>query len=261
MSQFSTHNKAFKFKGIDSEKWQLYIVTTRKIDDERPFGIISKLDMDENYSRPLFNKKTKERPSFNIELTRLDEDNNPLGMNDAYLTKIFKWLNSSKPDILEVGGFIYYGCFTKCNRWDNSAYKGILNYTFEMSDYYCYSHVMRNSYNLSDKDYMHVRLINDSNVDENEIPIDIKFRATDNTNLIIRNLSNNKKFIQSNILSGEEIQIYGESHEIFCMNNLTKNVFKNKSGDWINLIYGQNNLKVEGNGIITFTYQIPYGLR
>lgn len=259
MAQF-VYYKEFKFNNIDSEKYQLYIVSTDKIDTYRQIGVKSKLDIDENYSRPLFKAKTKERNSFDIELTRLDEDNNPLSMSEEYIDLILEWLEKDEPKCLEVGGILYYGCFTDYKIWYNCYGQGIMKFTFEMSDYYCYSSIIRNMYNLANKDYLVVELMNKSNI-KKIAPIDIKLIATGDCTFKISNQRNKKSYYQKDVKKGEQIQIYGESHEVVCLNDLNKNVFKNKDGDWLFLEYGINKLRLEGVGYVLIEYQTPLGLR
>ena len=260
MSQFA-HYSNFKFKNIDSERYQLYIVNTESTETDRKYGVTSKLEIDDSYQIPLFKAKTKERNSFDIEFTRASQDlEYPLPMPEEYKDEILAWLEYDEPQPLEVNGILYYGCFTNYQGWDNHNLMGVMKFTFEMSDYYAYTPVDINTYDLIHKNYMYIDLANKSNI-RKDAPLDIVFKANEDGDFKITNNRNGQVYIQKDVLKNEIIRIYGETHEVVCLNNENKNVFKNKDGDWIKLSYGINRLKLEGHGIFTIEYQTPLGLR
>ena len=114
---------------------------------------------------------------------------------------------------------------------------------------------------LSDR--MYSRIMNDSirvfeikNVDiynkstvGNSIFVDLDIKVISGNTFKITNLTTGKSFELSDIDENEKIYVYGEEREIISKTNENKNIFKLYKGDFkaIELMYGRNTLKIEGN--------------
>lgn len=252
----------FRFNNIDSSRYNLYIVSKDSRIDDRPIGLNSEMSVDENYKNPLFEGKKANRNKFNIEITKLNEYGNPYPITLEDYDNLLRWLEHDEPLPLEVNGLVYYGCFIEYSSWN--AEKGIITLTFEMSERWAYSTIVRNSYIVDG--IKEIKLYNKTNINKNAY-MDITFELYSPTNkplsniLKIHNIDTNKTFILKAISQGDKIRICGDTHEIYCINNESKEVFMNKEGDFIDLAYGLNRLVIEGTVRITIEYQYPIGHR
>lgn len=261
MAQF-LNSASFNFNGIDSERFHMYIVTTDSLTENREIGLKSSLNMNDEYLRPTFNSKSSSRKTFTIQMAKLDFYKNPLPMIETDFDNLIRWLEHEEPLPLEVNGLVYYGCFIDYSTWN--AKKGIITLTFEMSERWAYSRITRDTFNISNTKV--VKLPNKTNINKN-VPLNINFKVKNipggaiNKTFTLTNCETNKTFSVSGLEENDEICLCGDTHEIYCVNNENKNVFNNKKGEFIELVYGLNRLKVTGTVIITFEYQVPIAHR
>ena len=261
MSQFWRYEE-FRFNDVDSSRYHLYIISKESNTDSRSMGVKSDIVIDENYKNPLFENKKVNRDKFTIEITKLDEYKNPYNMTLEDYDNLLRWLEHDEPLPLEVNGLIYYGCFTEYSSWNTD--KGIITLTFEMSEKWAYSRLIRNSYIIDG--FKEIKIYNKTNINKNAY-VDITFELYSPTNktlsntLKIYNKDTNKIFSLKSLVMGDKIKICGDTHEIYCINNENKNIFANKEGEFIELIYGLNRLLITGTIKMVIEYQVPIGHR
>ena len=127
---------------------------------------------------------------------------------------------------------------------------------------YCYSPFIEQTVKLSDKDLeKEIQLYNNSNVEENDIGLNLDVSLLDNGDYLkIENLTNGTimEFVDMSDDECKKFQIIGEylfGNKIHILKslidedyNLMRHTYVRK---WLNLYYGMNNLKITSNGAVT----------
>lgn len=258
MAQFG-HYTRFKFDGFYSDMLGLYIVSTDDVTNERIYGTSSSLDLNQEYKIPIFNVKKRGNISFDIEITKLDAYHNPLKITRENHDDIMYWLEKEEPRVLEIGDMVFYGCFTEYKEWSVSQ-QGIIRLTFQIVQANAFTSVIVHNYTVATEKYITVN--NLSNLERYTYSdIEINPLADSTTGVTIWNKTTQETFTLSNLVKGQKIRIYGASQEIVNLSDTTKNVFKNYSGEFIQLRQGENELKITGNVEITFLNQFNLGMR
>ena len=252
----------FKFNNIDSSRYNMYIVSKEGNTDSREIGLNSTLNVNESYKNTIFEEKKFNRSKFTIEIAKLDTYGSPYVISIEDYDNILRWLEHDVPLPLEVDGIIYYGCFVEYSAWN--AQKGIITLTFEMTEKWAYSNLLRNTYIVNGS--KEIKLYNKSNINKNaNLNITLELYNPESEELSdtfkITSKNTDKFFELNKIVKGDKIKICGDTHEIYCINDENKNIFKNKKGDFIELLYGENEILIEGTVKVIIEYQFPIGHR
>lgn len=105
-----------------------------------------------------------------------------------------------------------------------------------------------------------VELLNKTNVIDKTYPI-IKFVLTSGNSVTITNLSNGQKIKLNDLKVNNEYEIFNAKK--FATDNVNGNTnmyVKNEFRSWVDMVYGINRIKIEGNGEfqITYKYKLCY---
>ena len=170
-------------------------------------------------------------------------------------TEIARIIFGKKVSVVEHFNYLYYGTFVDGTNWRNYYKQGYLCLKFELLSPYAYTPIYVDKKVC--KDSYKFEIMNNSNVDDYcYLDVDIKQLGT--TPIKITNLSTGENIKINNIELNEEIRVLSDYKEIYSLTNVNKNMFTNIEYDknFLRLKYGNNRMKIEGNCICTFTYQI-----
>lgn len=158
---------------------------------------------------------------------------------------------------LENDGKIYYGTFV--NNGSSEYYNDVcaLQLEFELASPYAY--VDGIVYKKQINGMKELSLMNLSSADKDIfIDIEIMNKSDSDGTFTIENPIVKKTFKINQINSGEMVKIMGDTREIYSETTPDKNFYPYIEGDFINLIYGKNNIKITTNTLmeVTIRYQI-----
>ena len=183
------------------------------------------------------------------------------------MSEINRWLfgGERKFKPLEQEGIIYFAIFKNSQRWMNNALmsQGYIEFEIEMLPY-CYSYIYEKTVGVTNPSNVIVNkaftIDNESNVDENDICLNLNVQMFSNCNYLkIKNLTNGTIFsiTLSSDLESEyrnfkilSEDVYGRKMHIVesivdTDINLMKYVQKKK---WLKLSYGTNTIKISADG-------------
>ena len=235
-----------KVNGIDlRSRFSIYSVNVNQ-NNERVFGLNRSNETEENNGKYLFVNNKGNLPSFTIELCKMDYNGNVLPMTDIELSELSRILFKEGVTTLEHRGVMYYGSFINGKSWFNGGRQGYLTLEFSMLSDRMYSRIMNDSIRVFE--IKNVDIYNKSTVG-NSIFVDLDIKVISGNTFKITNLTTGKSFELSDIDENEKIYVYGEEREIISKTNENKNIFKLYKGDFkaMELMYGRNTLKIEGN--------------
>lgn len=228
-------------------------------DNDRKFGLNISTEYEDSVGDvPLFIKKKKERPSFEIQLFKCDRIGNPLPISDIELSELSRMLFAKEDiGILENNGVVYYGCFTgESISWRNSGRQGYITLNFELASPMAYSPIMLNPIRV--KESKVIEIYNKSTASEN-IYCDIEFCLLDNTDsLVIKNLVNGKTLEINGMEINEKGNIHSDTREIVSNIDSDRNLFhlSNRGFKALELRYGRNMFEVKSKDCkIKFIHQ------
>lgn len=210
---------------------------------------------------------TNEYLTKKVTLTKLDEYGDISGFTQEELYEINRWLfgGERKFKPLEQEGIVYYVVFKNSQRWMNNALmsQGYIECEIEMLPY-CYSYIYEKTVGVTNPSNVIVNkaftIDNESNVDENDICLNLNVQMFSNCNYLkIKNLTNGTIFsitlnsdleseyrnfkILSEDVYGRKMHIVESAIDTDI--NLMKYVQKKK---WLKLSYGTNTIKISADG-------------
>lgn len=206
---------------------------------------------------------TNEYITKSITLTKLDEYGDISGFTQEELHEINRWLfgGGRKFKPLEQDGITYYVIFKSSQRWMNNAAmsQGYIECEIEMLPY-CYSYIYEKTVGVTNPNNNIVHktftISNESNVDENDICLNLKVQMFDDCDYLkIENITNGTIFsitLDSN--SGIEYRnfkvlsedVYGRKmHMVESTINPDLNIMEFvQKKKWLKLSYGVNTIRI-----------------
>ena len=206
---------------------------------------------------------TNEYITKSITLTKLDEYGDISGFTQEELHEINRWLfgGGRKFKPLEQDGITYYVIFKSSQRWMNNATmsQGYIECEIEMLPY-CYSYIYEKTVGVTNPNNNIVHktftISNESNVDENDICLNLKVQMFDDCDYLkIENITNGTIFsitLDSN--SGIEYRnfkvlsedVYGRKmHMVESTINPDLNIMEFvQKKKWLKLSYGVNTIRI-----------------
>ena len=243
MAQFYEN---IKINGIDLQsRFSMYSVNVNQ-NNERVFGLDRSNETEENDGKYLFVNNKGNLSSFTLELCKIDYIGNVLPISDIELSELSRILFKDGITTLEHKGIMYYGSFINGKSWFNGSRQGYLTLEFSMLSDRAYSRIMNDSIRVIEAKTVDV--YNKSTVGSS-IFIDLDVELLNGTSFKITNLKTGKTFELLSLDEREKFYIYGKEREIVSKIDNSKNLFKLHSGDFkaMELVYGGNTLKIEGN--------------
>lgn len=240
-----------KYKGRSSRDFDLVVVSVG--DDTSPnlFGVERSVNEEDSGGKvPVFKGFNYSCPSIPITFAKIkDTKLLPITQEDEF--KIAQWLFGDdeyhplqSDDNDEV---IYYGAFTKAEKYFNALRLGYFKTTFRLSSPCAYSPIRHNNYYVRNNEKT-FEIDCRTNVENYYYP-DVEFRLVgENTGVKITNLTLNETMEFKDLPKETHLYCYNEGmKEIVCKNNKDLNARPNFNKTWLRLRYGRNLIKVEGN--------------
>ena len=259
----------FTYDGKSSKKiTNLFLCDVSDTDNTVTNGLSRNITyLDSNSDIKDISNVTNEYITKKVTLTKLDEYGDISGFTQEELSEINRWLfgGERKFKPLEQEGIIYFAIFKNSQRWMNNALmsQGYIEFEIEMLPY-CYSYIYEKTVGVTNPSNVIVNkaftIDNESNVDENDICLNLNVQMFSNCNYLkIKNLTNGTIFsiTLSSDLESEyrnfkilSEDVYGRKMHIVesivdTDINLMKYVQKKK---WLKLSYGTNTIKISADG-------------
>lgn len=252
--QLSTDYDKFYINGKSSEWMNLYLITTESESSTSITGLSRNLvysESDDGIKKVV--NVTNNEIKFNIQVTRMiNGSNGTFEIED--IDRINRWLMGDKNiKELRVGNRIFYGYFTKGEKWIRGDREGYLLYEFVVPEGCMFiegkSHILVNK-----KETIELKNISTAE-DCTDINIEISNIKSDNVKII--NTSNGDFIKISNTNSNQKIIIFSDYGEIYDENNTNVNLFKDVEygKNFPRLNYGFNIFEIEGSCEINFYWK------
>lgn len=254
-------SKYFRFDNKDSKNYNLAIVSIGSSDNFQ-FGVGQSVQDTEGLGDvPIFTGIKRDCPTIPITICKMDRENNLLPFRDKELDDICRWLfkKEYKPFISYDDSKVYYGIFTKADKFENGINEGYINLEFQLSSPYAYSTVI-NDYWIVNKQ-REIDIFNDSNVESMYYP-DVEVELLkDCTDIEIHNMNTGDKVVFENLLHDEHLYIYGDGlRDIVSLVDENRNLFPNFNKKFLKLRYGRNKIVVKGDCKINIKKQYPIAI-
>lgn len=244
--------KHFRFDGELKEGWLLVNTTN---DTTFSIGRKKSIQTEDGVLQPIFKGITSELPSFNFEIFKVDESNDPCEMTREDIFELNRWLDRNEPRALEVDGFIYYGLFSpQTGIWYPNNW-GRIELKFDMILPYAFMNVIDSTITVNGVE--NIKIKNKSNVHKDYVYPDIEIKVISGDEITIKNLTNGQETILSNLTAGNTYTIYNQEKQMINEDNVRENVYLNSNKKYQNLEYGINRFRISNNGkmIIKISYQ------
>lgn len=248
----------FIFNNIKSIDMDQYLIRTKGGAVSTPFfgGQSIKEDHMKGRITPYHTGTELDNIEFTIEISPLEKEWTPQRKNE-----IGKWLihDTYKPfqTIDDLGKF-YYAIVTKMPDFEMYGNQGFIPVTFRTNSAFAWSPVYLDEFDLSDNTTTTIIALNNlSNINRNYFPkIEIELVGTEK-NVTLRNLSKaGEIFGFTNLLLNETVSVDNEN-EIIVSNKANSNPFEKFNRNWLELVYGVNNIEVTGKCKIWVKSQFP----
>lgn len=266
MNQFYRNELCeFTYDGKSSKKIaNLFLCDVSDTDNTVTNGLSRNISyLDSNSDIKDIGSVTNEYITKSITLTKLDEYGDVSGFTQEELYEINRWLfgGERKFKPLEQDGITYYVIFKSSQRWMNNALmsQGYIECEIEMLPY-CYSYIYEKTVGVTNPNNNIVHktftINNESNVDENDICLNLKVQMFDDCDYLkIENVTNGTIFsitLDSN--SGIEYRnfkvlsedAYGRKmHMVESTINPDLNIMEFvQKKRWLKLSYGVNTIRI-----------------
>lgn len=266
MNQFYRNELCeFIYDGKSSKKIaNLFLCDVSDADNTVTNGLSRNISyLDSNSDIKDIGSVTNEYITKSITLTKLDEYGDISGFTQEELHEINRWLfgGGRKFKPLEQDGITYYVIFKSSQRWMNNAAmsQGYIECEIEMLPY-CYSYIYEKTVGVTNPNNNIVHktftISNESNVDENDICLNLKVQMFDDCDYLkIENITNGTIFsiaLDSN--SGIEYRnfkvlsedVYGRKmHMVESTINPDLNIMEFvQKKKWLKLSYGVNTIRI-----------------
>lgn len=182
---------------------------------------------------------------FTIQISPLDKEWTPQLRN-----AIGRWLvhreYKSFQTCDDLGKYYYAKCIEAPN-FQLASNRGYLELTFRTNSAFAFSPVYISDYNLSDNATTRIiEMDNYSNINQNYKP-KIEIQLVDGeTDITLKNLSNGGKEFKFVGLSPNEIVSIDNQNEFIVSSNPLSNPFSKFNENWLELVYGTNQILVTG---------------
>lgn len=261
------NSKNFTFNDVSNKDMGVLLISSSN--DKKILGYETTLNQD-NYSKKAYLKSMYPSQvraiSFNLEITFVDIHENVIMPTREHKAKVLNWLlpkdDMFKAFVPEENGMEYYIKITSINE---QSYTNGLHLFISCTMGTPYVFIPQNilSVNLSrlDNNRETIYFENKSDVNEKYSPI-IKFEGSpylnqnQTTQLKITNNSTGKSFVVKNIKPNEMLTI--NCGRKFINSNIDEEFkLKDMEGDFLELLYGYNQLTLEGNGDLSIITHFP----
>lgn len=254
MGQFRGHT--IIFDGISSTQFGLYLCNVGD-NRERNFGFNKTTSKtSDRFGNSILNSVTNNAQSYPIQLVKLDRFSNPLPISNEELRMISRWLfryDEYKPMLVETetGEYIeYYGIFTRGSIWQNELDQGYVTVEFEMAS--PYGTLLYQDYECSvDGEKV---IVLESRHDYGQYnPMDIEVHITGES-MTITNETTKQSVQFSSIDEGNrKLMVYNEPiKHIVNIDNPKTNVKSKFNNEYMKLVFGDNVIKIKGQGHVKF---------
>lgn len=251
MAQFR-HTK-FSFDGVSCDEFGLIMVNVGGGEMTRQIGLQRSLSLSENsYGKFSFDEISTETPTFTITLLKCSKNYDPQPITQEEIFKINNWLFKTKefkPFISQDNpSIVYYGMFVGGNLWQNENNEGYLEVQFQLNAPHAYGVMQKIAKQVSgEKEFS---IICKDNVNGYSLP-DFEFHLQDGeTEFKVENLTTGQVMSYSNLDSkSRKGYLYNEGcqHTVSLIDS-TINMRPKSNGNFLKLKYGNNNIKITGNG-------------
>lgn len=200
---------------------------------------------------------TREPIEFTIEISPVDKEWTPQRKSE-----IGRWLIHDEYKEFQTAsdmGKIYYAIVTEASEFTlHSNNIGYIPITFRTNSPYAWSPIYIDRFDLSENDGKQIiEIDNLSNINKNYKPkIEIEL-ADYETDVTLRNLSNKGEVFKFEGLFDNEIVSVDNENEIMVSNRALSNPFSKFNGNFLELVYGVNQIEVTGKVIIGIKCQFP----
>lgn len=204
---------------------------------------------------------SKEPIIFTVQLALLDKSGNPREWTPQERFKIAKWLLHDTYKEFQTGddmGKIYYAMCADGADLSLMNSKGYVEITFTTNSPYAWSPLYIDTFDLSKNNSKETIIIkNGSNVDNRYTP-NIEVELIEGTGFTLTNLSNKgRQFKFTDLKEGETVSVDNENRIVYSSSLANINPFKNFNRGWLELVYGDNRIEVEGKCKIRVRMQFP----
>lgn len=257
-------NMNFRYNGYVSRMYNIVLCSVDN-EDEDIFGLKRSLVTKEGVGDiPIVQKVKTECRTIPLTFTKVTPTGDTLPFTEFDLSEIKRiWFTQKKenPFVLE-NGLILYGLFVGDMKiWLNGSGYGYIKVDFELTKPFAYSPILIN--NVIVENEAIVTITNKSDCNELVYP-DIYFEVVgDTTDIRIENLNNGTVSEFKGLEKGERIRLLNENRQqIISEIDAKRNVFAKSNKEFINLLYGKNNIKITCNGraVVSFDCKIKYSL-
>lgn len=204
---------------------------------------------------------TKEPIQFTVQLALLDKHNNPREWTSTERFEISRWLLHDTYKEFQISddlGKVYYAMCTEESNLHLMSGKGYMEVTFKTNSPYAWTRPYIDSFDLSRNESKQIITIaNRSNVAKQYLPM-VEVELVEGTEFTLKNLSNKgKEFKFTDLKAGEIVSVDNENRMVYSSRNININPFKNFNRGWLELVYGDNQIEVEGKCRIRLKLQFP----
>ena len=252
-------NRGFSFDGIDSDTYGISIV--RLDGGLTPVPYVSSKDIIEEYPTkammPYFFGVKSQPLTFSLTFTCIDQD-----MDAAKLSAIGNWLfqRNYKPFISDDNTSKIYYCMAvnQSEFYTADLTTGYFTVEFRCRDAYGWSLPSIQDFNLSTAATPTlISLSNTSNVGyDYYYPIlEITMRSTDTAITLTNITDGNRVFQFTNLSVGESL--YVDNQKKILTSDTENYRFSNFNKNWLRLLYGDNDIEVNGKCSLRVKMQFP----
>ena len=192
---------------------------------------------------------------FTIEISPLDKEWTPQLKNE-----LGRWLVHDTYKSFQTAddlGKFYYAIVTEMPDFQMYGNHGYIPITFRTSSAYAFSPTYIDSFDMSTNETTTIKELNNlSNINRNYRP-KIEFEVIEGTDVQIKNLSNGGEvFLFEGLSVGEIISVDNEN-EVVISSLFGSNPFSKFNKNWLELVYGTNQLEITGKIKLWVKSQFP----
>lgn len=256
MAQFK--EMGFSFNGLNSTDLGYYIVTTNGSDESQLGLNKSIVEEDTNNFAKAFRGVTYNAFSFEIQITKMDNQRNFLDITEQDVEFLNGWL--MKPNDYKIfisndnRDILYYALFTEM-KGVRYGEKGYVTLQMKLNSGCAYSTVAHHQYTVTDT--LTFEIYTQSTVEEYTLP-DINFiaKGIGNNTIQIFNDTLGEEMTFTDIPQNYEVIAYNEGmKQVRCVNDKSFNVNHKFNKNWLRLAYGRNIIRIVGNCEIDIFFQ------
>ena len=259
----------FIFNGINSEDMGLYIIRMDTGFITNPFIGSKSLNQAVRPGRVKASREglTREVIEFDLQMVLLDDYGKLKEWTPEERMRIARWLFQDEYAAFQTEddlGKIYYGMFTNEQNLFTMNNTGYLELHFVTNSHTAWSPVIDHAFDFWNNDAggRIITIENLSNISKNyepKIEIEMKHEVGEsNLEFKLINLSNdNKEFIFTGLRRDEIISVDNENRIILSSYSAHINPYGSFNKNWLELVYGENQLQIFGKCAINIQCQFP----